>query len=251
VIEVASYPSDEAATLDRLTYRQAEASKYFQCAFLDDSHMVGFVCATRCTDFEEQSMSTHVPLGPLLAIHSDVVKEDYRRKGIASAMLKAYLRTVQEDNVDGSLESFVLLSKAYLLGFYVKGGFQVNRVSPIVHGRERWYELELPLARRLPEKDESWFCKTERFKRPFLEVQPYLQEHKQWVLSLRRRGHCITSGYRVDKEGKPGGGGLMFFAAKSYEDAVNLVKQDPLVANDCVEWEVHGWIGQIGGIQMQ
>ena len=250
-IEVASYPSDEAATLDRLTYRQAQAREYFQCAFLDDSHMIGFVCSTRCTEFEEESMSTHVPTGPLLAIHSVVVKEDYRRKGVASTMLKAYLRTVQEGNVDGSLESCVLLSKAYLLGFYVNCGFQVNRVSPIIHGRERWYELELSLARRLPKKDESWYYKTERFKRPLLEMQPFLQEHKEWVLSLRRRGFCITSGYRVDTEGQPGGSGLMFLAAKSYDDAVNLVMQDPLVTNDCVEWEVYGWIGQVGDIQMR
>ena len=250
-IEVASFPSDEAESIDRLEFRQAHAHEYFLCAFLDDTHMIGFIMATRCTEFSKQSMSTHVPAGRFLAIHSVAVKGDFSRRGIASAMLKEYLRTVQEGNVDGSIESFVLLSKAYLLGFYVNCGFQVNRVSPIVHGRERWYELELPVARRVPKKEESWYCKTERYKRPFLEVQPYLQEHKEWILSLRRRGYCVTSGYRVDKEGQPGCGGLMYLAAKSYEDAVNLVKQDPLVANDCVEWEVHGWIGQIGDIQMR
>jgi ribosomal protein S18 acetylase RimI-like enzyme/uncharacterized protein YciI len=252
-IEVASFPSDEAESIDRLEFRQTHAHDYFQCAFLDDSHMVGFIMATRCTEFSKDSMSTHVPTGRLLAIHSVAVKEEFSRKGIASAMLKAYLRSIQEGNVDGSLESFVLLSKAYLLGFYVNCGFQVNRVSSIVHGRERWYELELSIARRLPKKDESWYYKTERFKRPLPEMQPFLQEHKEWVLSLRRQGFCITSGYRVDKEGQHGGGGggLMFLAAKSYDDAVNLVMQDPLVTNDCVEWEVYGWIGQVGDIQMR
>jgi hypothetical protein len=39
----------------------------------------------------------------------------------------------------------------------------------------------------------------------------------------------------------------MFLEAKSYEDAhQSLVLQDPLVAKDCVDWELNGWIGQVG-----
>jgi GNAT superfamily N-acetyltransferase/uncharacterized protein YciI len=249
-IEVDSYPSDEAATLDRLKYRQANAREYFQCAFLSGKEIIGFVCSTRCNEFEEESMSTHEPTGTLLAIHSVVVKSEYRRKGVATAMLNTYMQKVREENVDGSIQSFVLLAKAHLLGFYVNCGYQVNRVSHIAHGQERWYELEASLARKLPKKDESWFCKTERFKLPFLEVRPFLEEHKQWVLSLRRQDVCIISGYRVDAAGKPGGGGLMFLAAKSYEEAMDIVKLDPLVANDCVEWELNGWIGQVGDVHM-
>lgn len=250
-IEEASYPSDEAATLSGLKYRQAKAGNYFQCAILDDKDIIGFVCSTRCDEFEEESMSTHVPSGPFLAIHSVVVKEEYRRQRVASAMLKAYLQKVRGENRDGSIRSVVLLAKAYLLGFYVNCGFRVNRPSPIVHGSELWYELESPLVRTLPTHDESWFCKTEQFKRPFPEVKPFLEEHKLWVLSLRRQGYCITSGYRVDAEGNPGGGGLMFLAAKSHEEALKLVRQDPLVANDCVDWQLNGWIGEIGEIQMR
>jgi uncharacterized protein YciI/GNAT superfamily N-acetyltransferase len=251
-IESASYPPDEAATLEGLNYRLANASDYFQCAILDETTIIGFVCSTRCEEFEEESMSTHVDTGSLLAIHSVVVQEEYRRKGIATAMLKAYLETVQNENVDGSIQSFVLLAKSHLLGFYVNCGFRVNRPSPIVHGQELWYELEKPLlANNSPRDDESWFCKTEEFKRPFPEVKPHLENHKLWVNSLRREGKCITSGYRVDSEGKPGGGGLMFLAARSYEEAFQIVKQDPLVANDCVEWELNGWIGQVGDLQMK
>jgi hypothetical protein len=55
----------------------------------------------------------------------------------------------------------------------------------------------------------------------------------------------------VDADGKPGGGGLMFLAAKSYQDALDIVLQDPLVANDCVDWELNGWIGQVGDVQMR
>ena len=108
------------------------------------------------------------------------------------------------------------------------------------------------LAQTIPAANESWFCKTEQFKRPFPEVKPHLEAHKEWVTKLRtEQGMCITSGYRVDAAGRPGGGGLMFLAAQSYEAALEVVLQDPLVANDCVDWELNGWIGQVGDIQMR
>ncbi len=250
-IESSSYPPDEAATLERLKYRQAHATNYFLCAILDECQIIGFVCSTRCERFEEESMAAHVSTGPFLAIHSVVVKQEYRRLGIATAMLNSYLEKVQRENIDGSIRSFVLLSKANLLSFYVNCGFLVKRPSPIVHGQELWYELEKSLVTGLPRKDESWFCKTEQFKRPFPEVKPYLDDHKRWVLSLRRQGVCISSGYRVDSEGKPGGGGLMLLAARNYDEALEIVKQDPLVANDCVDWELNGWIGQVGDLQVR
>jgi hypothetical protein len=59
----------------------------------------------------------------------------------SAILLKHYLETVEKENADGSIQ-FVLLSKSHLLGFYVNCGFAVNRPSPIVHGKELWYELE-------------------------------------------------------------------------------------------------------------
>jgi predicted PhzF superfamily epimerase YddE/YHI9/GNAT superfamily N-acetyltransferase len=178
-LERASYPEDEAASKSKLQYRQHHAAKYFRCAVLDvvgagkDSHrgevageggigigggcgavggkdgegeeeerLVGFVCATRCRQFRAESMSTHVPDGELLAIHSVVVREGHRRRGVATAMLKDYLALV----VDESISKIVLLAKKELLSFYVDCGFSVTRPSPISHGSDTWYELELDLA---------------------------------------------------------------------------------------------------------
>lgn len=275
-IESSSYPTDEAASLSSLMYRYENASDYFRCAVLsppndgekkanDDSNkIIGFVCATRCDNFEnEDAMVTHASDGKLLAIHSVVVEEEYRRRGVASVMIAHYLKTVrlhEEESDDKSdiipkpIESIVLLAKSHLLGFYVNAGFRVNRASPVVHGRELWYELELPLSppvRSLPRKEENWYTKTETFCETFPVVKPHLEAHKKWVSDLRSRGFCITSGYRVDSEGRPGGGGLMFLAAGSYEEALEIVLQDPLVRNECVEWELCGWIGQVGDVQMR
>jgi GNAT superfamily N-acetyltransferase/uncharacterized protein YciI len=242
-----------------LYYRQENARPYFQlCTVLSDTAkndetIIGFVCSTRCADFTEESMSHHIPSGRLLAIHSVVVEDQYRGQGIARAMLQNYITTIKKQQNNG-IDSMVLLSKKHLLGFYVQCGFQVNRPSPIVHGKELWYELEQSCQqkpRSLPKEDESWFCKTEQFKRPYPEVKPFLDEHKKWVQQLRDDGYCVTSGYRVDGEGKPGGGGLMFLAARSYQDALDIVLKDPLVSNDCVDWELNGWIGQVGDVQMR
>ena len=161
-IETASYPPDEAASPEGLTYRQTNAGAYFRCVCSttrskekgeedNGEEMLGFVCATRCAAFTHESMSTHDPHGELLAIHSVVVKQDHRRQGIATKMLKAYVRHVEEQEArkPSGLSKMVLLAKAHLLGFYVNCGFTVTRPSPIVHGQELWYELERVLPYRM------------------------------------------------------------------------------------------------------
>jgi PhzF family phenazine biosynthesis protein len=150
VLEKASYPEDEAASKSTLQYRQHHAAPYFRCAVVKDSegddndNVVGYICSTRCRDFEHESMSTHVFNGPLLAIHSVVVKDEYRHKGIATAMLKDYVEEMRSMN-DGSMEKLVLLAKQNLLAFYVNCGFSVVRPSAIQHGADQWYDLELDL----------------------------------------------------------------------------------------------------------
>ena len=139
-IEERSYPSDEAASLSSLVYRQEYAPDFFRCAIVEGK-VVGFVCATRCAAFDHESMSTHNAEGPLLAIHSVVVQEEFRRQGVATKMLRDYIATV-EAMQDGGVETMVLMAKNHLLGFYVKAGFAVLRLSDIVHGQEPWFHLE-------------------------------------------------------------------------------------------------------------
>lgn len=147
-IERNSYPEDEAATLASLQYRQHHAAKYFVCALRDHpdgdpasaSSMVGFICATRCNEFTHDTMTVHDPSGRHLAVHSVVVKEEYRRQGLGSALLANYVKTVVAFQ-DG-IESLVLLAKSHLLGFYVNAGFSVLRPSDICHGKDLWYHLE-------------------------------------------------------------------------------------------------------------
>ena len=157
-IEKASYPPTEAASKSSLQYRQHHAAPYFRCALIgvegdcnrallddEDREVIGFICATRCHEFTYESMSTHHSEGPLLAIHSVVVTEEYRRMGIATLMLKDYVEQMRSIPDDG-VQKLVLMSKKNLLSFYVDCGFSVLKPSSISHGEDQWYELELDLS---------------------------------------------------------------------------------------------------------
>lgn len=97
-----------------------------------------------------------------------------------------------------------------------------------------------------------WFVKTETFKQAlsFPQIRPHLEAHKTWVAGLRAEGQCITSGYRVDADGAPGGGGLMLFAAEDYAAAEEIVQCDPLVANGCVDWQLNQWVADVGDVAL-
>lgn len=148
-IEQASYPKDEAASKSDLQYRQHFAEKYFRCAVLEEEEgdedtqkIIGFICATRCRVLTEDSMSSHHATGPLLAIHSVVVAQEYRNQGVAIAMMTNYLSTMA--TMDDGVERYALLAKANLLPYYVKCGFSVLRISNIKHGTEgQWFHLEM------------------------------------------------------------------------------------------------------------
>jgi len=207
-LEAASYPEDEAASETGIRFRQQHAGAFFQVARVGgDTQLVGFVNGTlsKGEQLEHESMSAHDPDGSLLCIHSvvcghvvqgwywtlpiwrrallcvQVVDGAFRRRGIASAMLKQYVRYVCEQQVRrprsvGRLEDpaqwltrrlvhgppspthqtqvkrIAMIAKAYLIGFYVSCGFAVTKLSPVVHGKDPWFELVLDCetARQIP-----------------------------------------------------------------------------------------------------
>mmetsp|Transcript_25198 Transcript_25198/g.52932 ORF Transcript_25198/g.52932 Transcript_25198/m.52932 type:complete len:111 (-) Transcript_25198:449-781(-) len=109
----------------------------------------------------------------------------------------------------------------------------------------------------------QWFVKTEQFSKPYPIVKPYLEAHREWIRSIRQNHKAddkdthdkmqptVVSGYRVDSQNKPGGGGLMIFSAQSYEAAEEFVRQDPLIVNGCVNWELQRWIPETGDITLE
>jgi len=108
--------------------------------------IIGFICSTRCKSLTAEAMKVHDAAGKILAIHSVVIEEQYRNCGVASAMLQDYVAAMERLTNKGTLkvkmEKIVLLAKKNLLAFYIKNGFMATRVSPVVHGKEKWFELE-------------------------------------------------------------------------------------------------------------
>ncbi|OQR82109.1 hypothetical protein THRCLA_11131 [Thraustotheca clavata] len=144
-IEVASYPEDEAASLEQIQSRIQQANDYFLGAYDDKNQLLGFVNGTLTAkrDLEEDTMSCHDPNGKFLCIHSVVVSQAYRKQGIAKKLLKAYVARVVDKGV---VSAILLIAKPYLVHFYISCGFTVTRLSPVVHGKDAWMELVLDCA---------------------------------------------------------------------------------------------------------
>lgn len=64
----------------------------------------------------------------------------------------------------------------------------------------------------------------------------YVSAHKSYVRQLIDRGHKARTGYWKEL-----GGGMMIFEAASMEEAKTIVSNDPLIENNCVQYELHEW----------
>jgi PhzF family phenazine biosynthesis protein len=107
--------------------------------------VVGFVNGTCVVEpvITEESMSLHRPEGRYLVIHSVTVHSKFRRKGLGTQMLKDYIANVATYE---EIDCLFLLCKANLLSFYVQCGFSLIGLSPVVHGQEPWFDMQLDLS---------------------------------------------------------------------------------------------------------
>jgi predicted GNAT family acetyltransferase len=56
-------------------------------------------------ELEEETMSSHNPSGKYLCIHSVVVIHGHRRQGIATNLLKMYVKRILEEHVNLALKT--------------------------------------------------------------------------------------------------------------------------------------------------
>ena len=90
------------------------------------------------------------------------------------------------------------------------------------------------------------FVKTEIIKKEYL-INNYLKrkvikEHNDWIKKLKTEGINIKSGFLVDELERPGAGGLLILEINNYENALKIIKNDPMIKNDLVEWKLNEWI---------
>tara|TARA_B100000214_G_scaffold109255_1_gene77104 strand:- start:728 stop:1054 length:327 start_codon:yes stop_codon:yes gene_type:complete len=91
------------------------------------------------------------------------------------------------------------------------------------------------------------FIKTEKFKAKTLELSKkdrkfFLLMHKKWVESVLESGQIIHSGYLIDEDKIPGGGGLLIIEARNYLTAKKIIQEDPMIKNELVIWKLQEWI---------
>jgi uncharacterized protein YciI len=95
-----------------------------------------------------------------------------------------------------------------------------------------------------------WFIKQETFRDPYAALRPHLAAHRAWVAELRGQGVRISSGYLVDGQDQPGGGGLLLLEADDFASAAALIHQDPMVRSGGVDWSLHRWISVAGDLEL-
>ena len=91
-----------------------------------------------------------------------------------------------------------------------------------------------------------FFVKTEIIKKEYLInnhlKQKIINEHIDWVKKLKKEGINIKSGFLVDELNRPGDGGLLILEMNNYRNALKIIKNDPMIKNDLVEWKLNEWV---------
>ena len=90
------------------------------------------------------------------------------------------------------------------------------------------------------------FVKTEIIKKEFISKnklkKKLIDKHKLWIKELKKTGVNIKSGFLVNEIKEPGAGGLLIIEVKTYEEALKIIKEDPMIKNKIVDWKLNEWI---------
>ena len=90
------------------------------------------------------------------------------------------------------------------------------------------------------------FVKTEIIKKEFLSKNKFknklIDKHKLWIKELTKAGVNIKSGFLVNEFKEPGAGGLLIIEVNTYEEALKIIKEDPIIKNKIVDWKLNEWI---------
>ena len=92
------------------------------------------------------------------------------------------------------------------------------------------------------------YIKTEQFRAPAETMGPHLAAHRRWVRQQQQQGRTLVSGYLVDGQGQPGGGGLLILEAESHGAALAFIQQDPMILSGFVVWQLQGWVPAVGAL---
>ena len=90
------------------------------------------------------------------------------------------------------------------------------------------------------------FVKTEFIKKEYLSntkiKKEMIRNHINWVKELKAVGINVKSGFLIDQDKKPGGGGFLIIECKTYHEAEKIIKSDPMIKSEIVDWKLHEWV---------
>jgi len=69
-----------------------------------------------------------------------------------------------------------------------------------------------------------------------------INEHIDWIKKLKKKGINIKSGFLIDELKRPGDGGLLILEMNNYKNALKIIKNDPMIKNNLVEWKLNEWV---------
>ena len=91
-----------------------------------------------------------------------------------------------------------------------------------------------------------FFVKTEIIKKEYLIKKDLrnkvIHDHINWIKKLKQKGVNIKSGFLVDEFQIPGAGGLLIIEMKTFKAALQIIKNDPMIINDLVDWKLTEWL---------
>ena len=91
-----------------------------------------------------------------------------------------------------------------------------------------------------------FFVKTEIIKKEYLIKKDLrnkvIHDHINWIQKLKQKGVNIKSGFLVDEFQIPGAGGLLIIEMKTFKEALQIIKNDPMIKSDLVDWKLNQWI---------
>jgi uncharacterized protein YciI len=76
---------------------------------------------------------------------------------------------------------------------------------------------------------------------PLAELEPHVEEHKQYLVRLEREGKLFAAGPLLDESNRINGVGMIVFRAASREEADELARNDPFHERGLRTYSITPW----------
>lgn len=189
-LETHAYDAEDQASRDRIKYRQQKAPHLFLGAFVPATgpkvagplsvsggasrKLIGYINGTASSSLSARSLAVHTVSNEeegeeawLVCVHSIVVDEPYRHKGVGLRLLEEYMTRLRRhenhkgDPAKGELESakgyecVALLTHEETIKFFLKAGFRVQGLSHVRVGSGSWVEMRRSIKGGKEEEKKS------------------------------------------------------------------------------------------------